>query len=201
MRCIAKTTGMPRWKARIHFMDFPLDLAFFLPPSFTSIFLAFILSDSLSLCLYLSFPVSLCVMSFQSQVRNCRIQEYVQYFECCSLLFRCLPHAKWICIAHPTHKLDNFFMWISCCWCCRHFSLSLCALFSSVLFPNFSHSKLNCFRFFHLRWKVAQHTGTHINILILSQQTNKQRDELFVKTTPKTANKLHTNCSWDGIDR
>lgn len=61
MRCIGKATGMPRWKARIHFMDFPLDLAFFLPPSFTSIFLAFILSDSLSLSVLISRSLSLCV--------------------------------------------------------------------------------------------------------------------------------------------
>lgn len=79
-------------------MYFPLDLTF-----------VFLFGTSLG---YSVLFFILCVMSFQSHVRNCRIQEYVQYFDVVLVVIPLLTLWEMELYCTSTHKLDNFFMWI-----------------------------------------------------------------------------------------
>lgn len=102
------------------------------------------------------------------------------------------PLRKWNCIAAvvqqrhsiDSHKLDNFFMWISwrcvCVRCrCRYHSCCCCCpiQFFCLPFFEFFSFEIELFPFFpHLRWKVAQHTYTLLHNM---KQMEQSRDELF----------------------
>lgn len=91
-------TSTSTLRACFHFMYFPLDLTF-----------VFLFGTSLG---YSVLFFILCVMSFQSHVRNCRIQEYVQYFDVVLVVIPLLTLWEMELYCTSTHKLDNFFMWI-----------------------------------------------------------------------------------------
>lgn len=106
--------------------------------------------------LFRCFFFILCIMSFQSHVRNCRIQEYVQYFDVVLVVIPLLTLWEMEMYCTSTHKLDNFFMWIFylVSFFLRFFSLTFFRYLSlhSSLSLHFAHSKLNCFRFFLSPW-------------------------------------------------
>lgn len=122
-----------------------------------------------------------CVMSFQSHVRNCRIQEYVQYLDvgCCySVVYSKI--AKWNCIAHRLTKLI-IFSWESPGWIVDDSSsISFATLFLLQFLPFEIELFLVCCFFLTLlffRWKVAEHKLDEVNRT--TSATTEDRNKLY----------------------
>lgn len=185
-------TTQRRWKAHTRSlpMYFPLDLAFCF--SFTSIFLFVPFSSHLTsppLCIRLNLSmcvcVCVCVMSFQSQVRNCvGFRRICPVYSSSMLLIRCyseclLRYENGIVLLLLLYNIDSrnliIFSYesvgvVSVCeyvLCDVVVVIILVAVaarysFFIFLFSNFSHLKLNCFRFFPSPMKSCT---THIHPL------------------------------------
>lgn len=152
---------------------------------YLSFILSFFASLSHSFPRYMDVFISLAfyVMSFQSQVRNCRIQEYVQYFDVALVVIPLHTPYEMELYCTSTHKLDNFFMWISLLLLVLSFvvivDVCVCVVFFVILIRIFLFRNwiVSVFSIFDEKLQNT-HTQTTNIFYTFSQTKNKQYGEV-----------------------